>query len=304
MGQSDSNTAERWRGTPGGGGFERIYTNGFDEVCRWIRGAGRPGCRSRRHRPKRSFWWCAPSGRFRRRDLPGWLYRITPASGARFSPSYLDQTHLHQARIRNQTSCTRSQNPATAPREEREPTRPVRDARKIREARRSTFILSEIEGLSGAQIYQIQGIPLKTVWTRRTTPARISLRSLPSNTDRWPGTEHGMNRAPARLEVDHDIATKTPAPQARPSWKQDPVRLSMAEDSVSILQPIGLCLCFARRLPTVCPRTQRTRVAGSAGRAFRTGLRSCVSLRSGAWLVCGVCTSARWPQWRLGCRMP
>jgi RNA polymerase sigma-70 factor (ECF subfamily) len=37
---------------------------------------------------------------------------------------------------------------------------------KIREVRRSTFILFEIEGLSGVQIAQIQGVPLKTVWTR------------------------------------------------------------------------------------------------------------------------------------------
>jgi RNA polymerase sigma-70 factor (ECF subfamily) len=37
---------------------------------------------------------------------------------------------------------------------------------KIREARRSAFILFEIEGFSGEEIAQIQGIPLNTVWTR------------------------------------------------------------------------------------------------------------------------------------------
>jgi RNA polymerase sigma-70 factor (ECF subfamily) len=37
---------------------------------------------------------------------------------------------------------------------------------KIREARRSAFILFEIEGFSGEEIAQIQGVPLNTVWTR------------------------------------------------------------------------------------------------------------------------------------------
>ena len=37
---------------------------------------------------------------------------------------------------------------------------------KIREERRTTFVLFEIEGLSGEEIARIQSVPLNTVWTR------------------------------------------------------------------------------------------------------------------------------------------
>ena len=37
---------------------------------------------------------------------------------------------------------------------------------KMSEVRRTTFILFEIEGYSGEEIAEMQGIPLNTVWTR------------------------------------------------------------------------------------------------------------------------------------------
>jgi RNA polymerase sigma-70 factor (ECF subfamily) len=37
---------------------------------------------------------------------------------------------------------------------------------KMREERRSAFVLFEIEGLSGEEIARIQSVPVNTVWTR------------------------------------------------------------------------------------------------------------------------------------------
>ena len=37
---------------------------------------------------------------------------------------------------------------------------------KLAEAQRTTFVLFEIEGLSGEEIARIQEIPVNTVWTR------------------------------------------------------------------------------------------------------------------------------------------
>ena len=37
---------------------------------------------------------------------------------------------------------------------------------KIREERRTTFVLFELDGLSGEEIARIQSVPLNTVWTR------------------------------------------------------------------------------------------------------------------------------------------
>jgi RNA polymerase sigma-70 factor (ECF subfamily) len=44
------------------------------------------------------------------------------------------------------------------------------------EKRRSTFVLFEIEGYSGEEISQIQGVPLATVWTRLHHARRDFLR--------------------------------------------------------------------------------------------------------------------------------
>jgi DNA-directed RNA polymerase specialized sigma24 family protein len=37
---------------------------------------------------------------------------------------------------------------------------------KMREERRSAFVLFELEGLSGEEIARIQSVPVNTVWTR------------------------------------------------------------------------------------------------------------------------------------------
>jgi RNA polymerase sigma-70 factor, ECF subfamily len=167
MGQSGPQAAERWRGTPGGGGFERIYHEWFDEVCRWIRALGGPDA-DRDDIAQEVFLVVRRRlDAFDGGNLPGWLYRITQRQVRDFRRRTWTKHIFTRRRMEEPDTLPHlSQNPAVAL--ERKENQRVLYAMlgKIREARRSAFILFEIEGLSGAQIAQIQGIPLKTVWTR------------------------------------------------------------------------------------------------------------------------------------------
>jgi RNA polymerase sigma-70 factor (ECF subfamily) len=167
MGQSGFHAAERCLGTPGGGGFERIYHEWFDEVCRWIRALGGPDA-DRDDIAQEVFLVVRRRlGDFDGRNLPGWLYRIAQRQVRDFRRRTWTRHIFTRRRMEEPDILPHaSQNPATAL--ERKENQRVLYAMlgKIREVRRSTFILFEIEGLSGAQISRIQGIPLKTVWTR------------------------------------------------------------------------------------------------------------------------------------------
>lgn len=167
MGQSGPQTAERWRGTPGGGGFERIYHEWFDEVCRWVRALGGPDA-DRDDIAQEVFLVVRRRlDSFDGGNLPGWLYRIAQRQVRDFRRRTWTKHIFTRRRMEEPDTLPHlSQNPAAAL--ERKENERVLYAMlgKIREARRSAFILFEIEGLSGAQIAKIQGIPLKTVWTR------------------------------------------------------------------------------------------------------------------------------------------
>jgi RNA polymerase sigma-70 factor (ECF subfamily) len=147
--------------------FEAIYQRYFGAVCTWIRALGGPDADRddvaqevflvvRRRLPD-----------FDGANLPGWLYRITQRQVRDlrrrawwkhvFTWRRVDETdtlpHLHAS-------------PAAAL-ERKEDQRMLYDLLdKLPEARRATFVLFEIEGLSGEEIARLQGIPLNTVWTR------------------------------------------------------------------------------------------------------------------------------------------
>ncbi len=167
IGQGGLLTADRRRCTPGGGVFERIYQDWFEDVCCWIRALGGPDA-DRDDIAQEVFLVVRRRlGSFDGANLPGWLYRITQRQVRDFRRrTWIKHIFTRRRLEEPDTLPHASQNPAAAL-ERKENQRVLYTIlAKIREARRTTFILFEIEGLSGAQIAQIQAIPLKTVWTR------------------------------------------------------------------------------------------------------------------------------------------
>ena len=167
MGQACLDDIGRRRGTSGGGGFESIYNEWFAEVCCWIRALGGPDA-DRDDIAQEVFLVVRRRlDSFDGANLAGWLYRITQRQVRDFRRrTWIKHIFTRGRMDEPDTLPHTNQNPAAAL-ERKENQRVLYTLLgKIREARRSAFILFEIEGFSGEEIAQIQGIPLNTVWTR------------------------------------------------------------------------------------------------------------------------------------------
>jgi RNA polymerase sigma-70 factor (ECF subfamily) len=167
MDQAGLYATDRRRYGPGGGEFERLYQEWFEEVCRWVRAMGGPDA-DRDDIAQEVFLVVRRRlDSFDGANVAGWLYRITQRQVRDFRRRTWIRHIFTGRRLEEPDSLPHaSQSPAAAL--ERKENQRVLYAMlgKIRDVRRTTFILFEIEGLSGAQIAQIQGVPLKTVWTR------------------------------------------------------------------------------------------------------------------------------------------
>jgi RNA polymerase sigma-70 factor, ECF subfamily len=146
--------------------FEAIYERYFGAVCAWIRALGGPEADRddiaqevflviRRRLPD-----------FDGANLPGWIYRIAQRQVRDFKRRAWWK-HVFSWRVEDPATLPHGQLTPAAALEKKEDQRILYALLgKLPEARRATFVLFEIEGLSGEEIAQLQGIPLNTVWTR------------------------------------------------------------------------------------------------------------------------------------------
>lgn len=146
--------------------FEDVYEKWFDEVAKWIRALGGPEADRDDlvqevfivvHRRLHDF-----DGQ----NLAGWLYRITRRK-------VRDHRRLSWAKrlfLSDPTTLAASEQASTNPQVSLE----IRERRELlmtllgglNDSERAAIVLFEIEGYSGQQIAEVQGIPLNTVWTR------------------------------------------------------------------------------------------------------------------------------------------
>jgi RNA polymerase sigma-70 factor, ECF subfamily len=162
-----SNDFAEGRSTSSPTTFEAIYHHYFTAVCSWIRAMGGPDADRddiaqevflvvRRRLPA-----------FDGANLPGWLYRIAQHQVRDFRRRAWFKHVFTGWRVDEADSLPHTQPTPAAALEKKEDQRALYALLdKIPESRRATFVLFEIEGLSGEEIAQLQGIPLNTVWTR------------------------------------------------------------------------------------------------------------------------------------------
>ena len=97
----------------------------------------------------------------------GWLYRITRRQVRDFRRRSWVKHIFTRRRVEDPDALESSAGGPAAALERKEDQRVLLAIlAKIREERRTTFVLFEIEGLSGEEIARIQSVPLNTVWTR------------------------------------------------------------------------------------------------------------------------------------------
>ena len=157
--------------------FHTIYDRWFDEVSRWVRAMGGPqsDCEDLAqeifvvvHRRLHDF-----DGQ----NLAGWLYQIARHRVRDFRRLLW----VKQTLFRSEPLTDRIVNISASPADIAE-TNEKRDTlelllSKLNESERVALVLFEIDGYSGEQIAQIQGVPVNTVWAR-IHKGRIKLRAL------------------------------------------------------------------------------------------------------------------------------
>ena len=147
--------------------FRAIYDAWFDDVSRWIRALG--GLEADRDDIVQEVFLVVRRRlkAFDGNNIAGWLYRIT---------SRQVRDARRRAWVRHIFTRRRGREPDVLPHaggspaallERKEEQRVLHTLlAKMAEARRTAFVLFEIEGLSGEEIARIQSIPVNTVWTR------------------------------------------------------------------------------------------------------------------------------------------
>jgi RNA polymerase sigma-70 factor (ECF subfamily) len=147
--------------------FRAFYDLWFEEVARWIRALGGPEA-DRDDIVQEVFLVV------RRRleafdgvNPAGWLYRITRRQVRDFRRRSWVRHIFTRRRVENLDALQHGGGGPSAALERLEDQRILQTLLgKIREERRITFVLFEIEGLPGEEIARIQSVPLNTVWTR------------------------------------------------------------------------------------------------------------------------------------------
>jgi RNA polymerase sigma-70 factor (ECF subfamily) len=147
--------------------FREIYDAWFDDVSRWIRALG--GLEADRDDIVQEVFLVV---RRRLKDfdgsnLAGWLYRITSRQVRDFRRRSWVKHIFTRRRAHEPDDLPHAGAGPAAALERKEEQRVLHTLlMKMAEARRTAFVLFEIEGLSGDEIARIQDIPLNTVWTR------------------------------------------------------------------------------------------------------------------------------------------
>jgi RNA polymerase sigma-70 factor (ECF subfamily) len=147
--------------------FRAFYDLWFEDVARWIRALG--GAEADRDDIVQEVFLVV-----RRRMVDfdginpaGWLYRITRRQVRDFRRRAWVKHIFTRRRFEDPDALVSDAGGPAADLERKEEQRILATILgKLREERRTAFVLFELEGLSGDEIARIQSVPLNTVWTR------------------------------------------------------------------------------------------------------------------------------------------
>ena len=146
--------------------FRAVYERWFDEVSRWIRAMGGPEA-DREDLVQDVFVVVhrrLPD--FDGQNLPGWLYQIARRRVRDFR-RLLWVRHLLFGSVPLSDSLTKAGAGPADSLETKERKELLEELLlKLNESERAALVLFEIDGYSGEDIAQIQGVPINTVWAR------------------------------------------------------------------------------------------------------------------------------------------
>jgi RNA polymerase sigma-70 factor (ECF subfamily) len=147
--------------------FRAVYDAWFEDVSRWIAALG--GVDADRDDIVQEVFMVVRRrlSSFDGGNLAGWLYRITRRQVRDFRRRSWVRHIFTKRRLEEPDDLPHAGGTPAAALERKEDRRILHAMlSKMREERRSAFVLFEIEGLSGEEIARIQSVPINTVWTR------------------------------------------------------------------------------------------------------------------------------------------
>lgn len=147
--------------------FRAIYDTWFNEVLRWTRALGGPEA-DRDDIVQEVFLVVRRRlSSFDGANPAGWLYRITRRQVRDFRRRTWVKHIFSKSRVLDPDRMPHRQSDPAQALEHKEDQRVLYGMlQKMKEDRRVTFVLFEIEGLSGEEIARVQNVPVNTVWTR------------------------------------------------------------------------------------------------------------------------------------------
>jgi len=151
----------------GAGDFRALYDAWFEDVSRWIVALG--GVDADRDDIVQEVFMVVRRrlASFDGANPAGWLYRITRRQVRDFRRRSWVRHIFTKRRLEEPDDLPHAGGTPAAALERKEDQRILHTMlAKMREERRSAFVLFEIEGLSGEEIARIQSVPVNTVWTR------------------------------------------------------------------------------------------------------------------------------------------
>jgi RNA polymerase sigma-70 factor (ECF subfamily) len=147
--------------------FGTVYDDWFEDVSRWIRALGGPDA-DRDDIVQEVFMVVRRRlVAFKGDNLGGWLYRITQRQVRDFRRRIWVKHIFSPRRVADPDTLPHGEAGPAAALEHKERQRVLFSLlSKMKENRRTTFVLFEIEGLSGEEIAELHDVPVNTVWTR------------------------------------------------------------------------------------------------------------------------------------------
>ena len=148
--------------------FEQVYSSSFNDVARWIRALGGLSADVEDLTQEVFLVVRRKLSAFDGRNLRGWLYRIAQRTVRDYRRrAWFRRVFLGGGSAPDRFDASLADSDPSELYERKEAEALLHGVLlQMSEVRRSTFVLFEIEGYSGDEIAELQGIPLNTVWTR------------------------------------------------------------------------------------------------------------------------------------------
>jgi RNA polymerase sigma-70 factor, ECF subfamily len=147
--------------------FPAVYHAYFAQVVRWMRAMGVPQADMEDLAQEVFLVVRCKLSRFRDGSLAAWIYKIAEHKSRNYRRLAWFRNVFTQGRtLETVDPVAVGQSPARALEQKEDQQTIAAMLARISDKRRETLLLFEVEGYSGQEIATLQGVPVKTVWTR------------------------------------------------------------------------------------------------------------------------------------------